>query len=84
MGVTLFDQKTDYIVFDVNFWHWRAIVEAIRTLGVLSESRTEKGSEPVDHTGQTTLLATGASLPDFAPAYQLLAFASPPLRVHNA
>jgi len=30
--MTLFDQKTDAIVFDTNFWHWRAIVEAIRAL----------------------------------------------------
>lgn len=35
MGVTLFDLATDEVVFDVNFWHWRAIVEAIRSLDVL-------------------------------------------------
>jgi hypothetical protein len=39
VGITLFDQKTDAIVFDVNFWHWRAIVEAVRSLGVLAEER---------------------------------------------
>jgi len=33
VGMTLFDQKTNAIVFDVNFWHWRAIVEAVRSLG---------------------------------------------------
>ncbi len=37
----MFDQKTDAIVFDVNFWHWRAIVEAVRSLGVLPESRVD-------------------------------------------
>jgi hypothetical protein len=37
--MTLFDQKTDAIVFDVNFWHGRAIVEAIRSLGVLPTPR---------------------------------------------
>src|SRR6476646_4181355 len=39
--MTLFDQKTDAIVFDVNFWHWRAIVEAVRSLGVLPEDRVD-------------------------------------------
>src|SRR5262249_48437964 len=39
--MTLFDQKTDAIVFDVNFWHWRAIVEAIRSLTVLPGSRVD-------------------------------------------
>lgn len=41
MGMTLFDQKTDAIVFDANYWHWRAIVEAIRSLGVLPEARID-------------------------------------------
>ena len=41
VGMTLFDQKTDAIAFDVNFWHWRAIVEAIRFLGVLLEARVD-------------------------------------------
>lgn len=39
MGITLFDQKTDVIIFDTNFWHWRAIVEAVRRLKVLPDSR---------------------------------------------
>ena len=46
MGVTLFDQKTDAIVFNINFWHWRAIVEAVRSLGVLPEARVEALHEP--------------------------------------
>jgi hypothetical protein len=41
VGMTLFDQKTDAIVFDVNFWHWRAIVEAVRSLGVLPAGRVD-------------------------------------------
>jgi hypothetical protein len=41
MGMTLFDRKTNAIVFDVNFWHWRAIVEAVRSLGVVTESRVD-------------------------------------------
>ena len=41
MGVTLSDKRTDAIVFNANFWHWRAIVEAVRTLKVLPESRVD-------------------------------------------
>jgi hypothetical protein len=39
--MTLFDQKTDTIVCDVNVWHWRAIVEAIRTLGIIPDKRVD-------------------------------------------
>lgn len=41
MGISLFDRKTNEIVFDVNFWHYRAIVEAIRSLEVLSEEKVD-------------------------------------------
>ena len=41
MGMTLFDQKTNAIIFDTNFWHWRAIVEAVRALKVLPDSRVD-------------------------------------------
>ena len=41
MGVSLFDRKTNEIVFDVNFWHYRAIVEAIRSLDILSDERVD-------------------------------------------
>jgi len=41
MGMTLFDQNTNRIVFDINFWHWRAIVEAVRSLEVLPEERVD-------------------------------------------
>lgn len=46
MGVTLFDLKTDEVVFDVNFWHWRAIVEVVRRLGVIAEERVDLLHEP--------------------------------------
>ena len=46
MGVTLFDQKTDDVVFDVNFWHWRAIVEAIGSLSVLPAERVDQLHQP--------------------------------------
>ena len=46
MTVTLFDQKTDDLIFDVNFWHWRAIVEAVRALGVLPATRVDGLHEP--------------------------------------
>ena len=39
MGVTLFDRTTNQIAFDTNFWHYRAIVEAIRSLGVLPDEK---------------------------------------------
>jgi hypothetical protein len=39
--MTLFDQKSNAIIFDTNFWHWRAIVEAIRSLAVLPDSRVD-------------------------------------------
>jgi hypothetical protein len=38
VGVSLFDRKTNDIVFDVNFWHYRAIVEAVRSLRVLPDA----------------------------------------------
>ncbi len=41
MGITLFDRKNDAIVFDVNFWHWGAIVEAVRSTAVLAEERVD-------------------------------------------
>jgi hypothetical protein len=41
MGVSLFDQASNAIIFDVNFWHWRAIVEAVRSLRVLPEPRVD-------------------------------------------
>jgi hypothetical protein len=46
MGVTLFDQKSNAIVFNVNFWHWRAIVEAVRSLRVLPDDRVDPLHEP--------------------------------------
>lgn len=41
MGIDLFDRRTGEIIFSVNFWHYRAIVEAIRTLDVLSEATVD-------------------------------------------
>lgn len=41
MGVSLFDRQTNEIVFDINFWHYRAIVEAIRSLRVLPEEKVD-------------------------------------------
>lgn len=39
--ITLFDQNSGEIIFDINFWHWRAIVEAVRSLHVLAEPRVD-------------------------------------------
>lgn len=41
MGVSLVDRKTKDSIFDVNFWHYRAIVEAIRSLDVLPTERVD-------------------------------------------
>lgn len=46
VGVTLIDPETDEVVFDVNFWHWRAIVEAIRSLKILPTERVDGLHEP--------------------------------------
>jgi hypothetical protein len=54
VGVSLFDRKTNEIVFDVNFWHYRAIVEAIRSLDVLPEETVDALHESWQGTGLTT------------------------------
>ena len=41
MGVTLFDRRSNQIIFDVSFWHWRPIVEAIRSLQVIPGARVD-------------------------------------------
>jgi hypothetical protein len=41
MGVSLLDCETNKVKFDINFWHYRAIVEAIRGLGVLSDAKVD-------------------------------------------
>lgn len=53
MGVSLFDRKTRTIVFDVNFWHYRAIVEAIRLLDVLPDATVDALHESWQNTGLT-------------------------------
>lgn len=54
MGVTLFDRQTNASVFDVNFWHYRAIVEAIRLLGVLPSDKVDGLHESWQENGLTT------------------------------
>lgn len=54
MGVSLFDRKTDEIVFDINFWHYRAIVEAVRSLGVLPDEQVDRLHESWQGNGLTT------------------------------
>lgn len=46
MSVSLYDTATNEVVFDVNFWHWRAIVEAVRALGVLPDVRIDPLHQP--------------------------------------
>jgi hypothetical protein len=54
MGVSLFDRETDEIVFDVNFWHYRAVVETVRSLGVLTDEQVDLLHESWQDTGLTT------------------------------
>jgi len=55
MGISLFDRETgDEPTFDVNFWHWRAIVEAIRSTGILSDAQVDGLHEPFCGNGLTT------------------------------
>lgn len=46
MGITLFDQGSGTELFDIDFWHWRTIVEAVRSLDVLEEARVDTLHEP--------------------------------------
>jgi len=39
MGITLTEEGTNATIFSINFWHWRAIVEAVRSLEVLPDAR---------------------------------------------
>ena len=41
MTVSLYDRKIEKCVFEVNYWNWRVIVEAIRALSVLPEERID-------------------------------------------
>lgn len=51
MTVTLLDLESDDLFFDINFWHWRAIVEAVRALKVISEEEADLLHEQYQETG---------------------------------
>ena len=53
MGMTLFDRQSGEIVFDTNFWHYRAIVEAVRGLEVLPDDTVERLHYPFEGNGLT-------------------------------
>lgn len=46
MGIVLTDPGDDDRRFDANFWHWRAIVEAVRATGALPAARVDRLHEP--------------------------------------
>jgi len=46
MGITLLDEGEDGPHFSINFWHWRAIVEAVRRLDVLPPEKVDGLHEP--------------------------------------
>lgn len=41
MGLSIHDLQSNELLFAVNHWHWRAIVEAIRSLAVIPDSRVD-------------------------------------------
>ncbi len=51
MGISLVDKMRSDVTFDVNFWHWRALVEAVRRLGVLPEDRVSALHQPFTYAG---------------------------------
>ncbi|WP_438016845.1 hypothetical protein WMF18_39615 [Sorangium sp. So ce315] len=54
MGIILSDLgRRDAAGFHVNFWHWRALVEAIRRLDVLPGTRVDGLHEPFCGNGLT-------------------------------
>jgi hypothetical protein len=53
VGVSLFDRKTNEIIFDVNFWHYHAVVEAVRSLAVLPEETVDALHESWQNNGLT-------------------------------
>lgn len=53
MGVALSDRVTGEVVFAVNFWHYRAVVEAVRSLGVLPDETVDGLHELWQGTGLT-------------------------------
>lgn len=53
MTVLLVDRKTNEVVFDINFWHYRAIVEAIRSLRVLPDEKVDSLHEQFQGNGLT-------------------------------
>ncbi len=50
----LFDLETREIIFDVNFWHYRALVESLRLLEVLPSSKIDSLHEPWCSNGLTS------------------------------
>jgi hypothetical protein len=53
MGIMLLDGKSEGPSFSINFWHWRAIVEAVRRLDVLPPEKLDGLHEPFCGNGLT-------------------------------
>lgn len=49
--VMLIDNENNELVFDINFWHYRALVEAIRSLQVLPDEYVDRLHEPYTGAG---------------------------------
>ena len=79
MGIVLQDRADHERCFFVNFWHWGAIVEAIRSLGVLPDEKVHDLHQPFIGSGLTReearLVAAairGRVLPRLTPDVRLL------------
>jgi hypothetical protein len=79
MGITLSDPQGVGPDFNINFWHWRALVEAVRRTGVLPQDRIEGLHEPFCGNGLTSeearIVADALEvkvLPGLAPQARLL------------
>ena len=63
MGVVLSDLGDGDHLFSVNFWHWRAIVEAVRTADVLPDERVDALHQPfVGELTQSEARSVGAAI----------------------
>jgi hypothetical protein len=63
MSVGLTDLTTGAVLFRVNFWHWGAIVEAVRRLRVLRDDRVDQLREPfVGELSEEEARAVGAAI----------------------
>lgn len=79
MGITLLDLEVRELAFDINFWHWHAIVEQVRRLNTLPHDVVEGLHHPFCGNGLTKDQARSVALelrtriiPALAPGERIL------------